>query len=158
MLRLPNAARWGAAAKQLPVPLYRQAKTADPAGPAVSVCYQAKTAYSATIAPVGQAPSQAPQSMQAPASTTATPSSTFTAPTGQAPSQAPQPMHASVTLCAIVELSFRPVPPSNITGDSPPEVRSCTAAASLSFQGTPNRKPASRFCADCSKDKPKRQD
>ena len=62
--------------------------------------------YSAVIAPVGQAPSQAPQSMQASAFTTATPPSTATAPTGQAPSQAPQPTHASETLCAIIELSF----------------------------------------------------
>ena len=62
--------------------------------------------YSAVIAPVGQAPSQAPQSMQASAFTTATPPSTVTAPTGQAPSQAPQPTHASETLCAIIKLSF----------------------------------------------------
>jgi hypothetical protein len=62
--------------------------------------------YSAVIAPVGQAPSQAPQSMQASAFTTATPFSTATAPTGQAPSQAPQPTHASETLCAIIKLSF----------------------------------------------------
>ena len=62
--------------------------------------------YSAVIAPVGQAPSQAPQSMQASAFTTATPPSTATAPTGQAPSQAPQPTHASETLCAIIKLSF----------------------------------------------------
>jgi hypothetical protein len=60
--------------------------------------------YSAAIAPVGQAPSQAPQSMQAPASTTATPLSRETAPTGQAPSQAPQPTHASETLCAMIIL------------------------------------------------------
>ena len=62
--------------------------------------------YSAVIAPVGQAPSQAPQSMQASAFTTATPPSMVTAPTGQAPSQAPQPTHASETLCAIIKLSF----------------------------------------------------
>ena len=65
--------------------------------------------YSAAIAPVGQAPSQAPQSMQASAFTTATPLSMATAPTGQAPSQAPQPTHASETLCAIMMISFRPV-------------------------------------------------
>ena len=66
--------------------------------------------YSAVIAPVGQAPSQAPQSMQASAFTTATPFSTATAPTGQAPSQAPQPTHASETLCAIIKSPFIPVP------------------------------------------------
>ena len=65
--------------------------------------------YSAVIAPVGQAPSQAPQSMQASAFTTATPPSMVTAPTGQAPSQAPQPTHASETLCAIIVLSLSPV-------------------------------------------------
>ena len=68
--------------------------------------YRNRCNYSAVIAPVGQAPSQAPQSMQASAFTTATPFSTATAPTGQAPSQAPQPTHASETLCAIIKLSF----------------------------------------------------
>ena len=69
--------------------------------------FSAKTTdYSAAIAPVGQAPSQAPQSMQESAFTTAAPFSMVIAPTGQAPSQAPQPTHASETLCAIIELSF----------------------------------------------------
>ena len=68
--------------------------------------YRNRCNYSAVIAPVGQAPSQAPQSMQASAFTTATPFSMVTAPTGQAPSQAPQPTHASETLCAIIKLSF----------------------------------------------------
>ena len=68
--------------------------------------YRNRCNYSAVIAPVGQAPSQAPQSMQASAFTTATPPSMVTAPTGQAPSQAPQPTHASETLCAIIKLSF----------------------------------------------------
>ena len=68
--------------------------------------YRDRCNYSAVIAPVGQAPSQAPQSMQASAFTTATPPSMVTAPTGQAPSQAPQPTHASETLCAIIKLSF----------------------------------------------------
>ena len=72
--------------------------------------YRDRCNYSAVIAPVGQAPSQAPQSMQASAFTTATPFSTATAPTGQAPSQAPQPTHASETLCAIIKSPFIPVP------------------------------------------------
>lgn len=71
--------------------------------------YRNRCNYSAVIAPVGQAPSQAPQSMQASAFTTATPPSMVTAPTGQAPSQAPQPTHASETLCAIIVLSLSPV-------------------------------------------------
>ena len=70
--------------------------------------YRNRCNYSAVIAPVGQAPSQAPQSMQASAFTDATPS-TVIAPTGQAPSQAPQPTHASETLCAIIVLSLSPV-------------------------------------------------
>lgn len=74
--------------------------------------------YSAAIAPVGQAPSQAPQSMQAPASTTATPPSTVTAPTGQAPSQAPQPTHASETLCAIINSPFISVPKNFMKGSA----------------------------------------
>ena len=115
-----------------------------------------ETAYSAVIAPVGQAPSQAPQSMQAPASTTATPSSTFTAPTGQAPSQAPQPMHASETLCAIIELSFRPVPQELMWRGTTPRGlllhgRSQPLSGNAVNQGVYS-------CADCSKDKPKRQD
>ena len=72
--------------------------------------YRDRCNYSAVIAPVGQAPSQAPQSMQASAFTTATPPSMVTAPTGQAPSQAPQPTHASETLCAIIKSPFIPVP------------------------------------------------
>ena len=72
--------------------------------------YRNRCNYSAVIAPVGQAPSQAPQSMQASAFTTATPPSMVTAPTGQAPSQAPQPTHASETLCAIIKSPFIPVP------------------------------------------------
>ena len=77
---------------------------------AFCVCLQVTAVdYSAAIAPVGQAPSQAPQSMQASAFTTATPFSMVTAPTGQAPSQAPQPTHASETLCAIIVLSLSPV-------------------------------------------------
>ena len=68
--------------------------------------YRNRCNYSAVIAPVGQAPSQAPQSMQASAFTTATPPSMVTAPTGQAPSQAPQPTHASETLCAIINSPF----------------------------------------------------
>lgn len=132
----------------------RQQKRRTLPGPPFWSAIRRKPLYSATIAPVGQAPSQAPQSMQAPASTTATPSSTFTAPTGQAPSQAPQPMQPSVTLCAIVELSFRPVP-NNLSGNHPqrfaparPQPASlCTGAG-----------PGARLCADCSKDKPKRQD
>ena len=88
----------------------KKEKAADPPGrsaafDALFARYLLKN-YSAVIAPVGQAPSQAPQSMQASAFTTATPPSTATAPTGQAPSQAPQPTHASETLCAIIELSF----------------------------------------------------
>jgi hypothetical protein len=81
--------------------------------------------YSAAIAPVGQAPSQAPQSMQAPASTTATPLSRETAPTGQAPSQAPQPTHASETLCAMIILL------STRANRNMEEVCSCTATAGL---------------------------
>lgn len=73
----------------------------EPASPLRSYACSAGN-YSAVIAPVGQAPSQAPQSMQEPASTTATPPSIATAPTGQAPSQAPQPTQASETLCAII--------------------------------------------------------
>ena len=72
--------------------------------------YRNRCNYSAVIAPVGQAPSQAPRSMQASAFTTATPPSMVTAPTGQAPSQAPQPTHASETLCAIIKSPFIPVP------------------------------------------------
>ena len=69
--------------------------------------FSAKTTdYSAAIAPVGQAPSQAPQSMQESAFTTAAPFSMVIAPTGQAPSQAPQPTHASETLCAIINSPF----------------------------------------------------
>ena len=91
----------------------QQRKAADPynrsaAFDALFARLSAKN-YSAVIAPVGQAPSQAPQSMQASAFTTATPPSMVTAPTGQAPSQAPQPTHASETLCAIIVLSLSPV-------------------------------------------------
>ena len=90
----------------------QQRKAADPynrsaAFDALFARLSAKN-YSAVIAPVGQAPSQAPQSMQASAFTDATPS-TVIAPTGQAPSQAPQPTHASETLCAIIVLSLSPV-------------------------------------------------
>lgn len=56
-----------------------------------------KTNYSALIAPVGQAPSQAPQSMQLPASTTAL-SAMLIAPTGQVSTQAPQATHSSETI------------------------------------------------------------
>ena len=46
--------------------------------------------YSALIAPVGQAPSQAPQSMHAEASTTYFPSPSAIAPTGQVDEHDPQ--------------------------------------------------------------------
>lgn len=52
--------------------------------------------YSAEIAPMGQVPSQAPQSMQAPASMTMWSSPMEIAPTGQEPSQAPQEMQVSL--------------------------------------------------------------
>ena len=52
--------------------------------------------YSAEIAPMGQVPSQAPQSMQAPASMTMWSSPMEIAPTGQELSQAPQEMQVSL--------------------------------------------------------------
>lgn len=159
MLRLPNAARWGAAEKAAPCSFFALLaviqKRRTPSGPPFRSAIRRKIAYSATIAPVGQAPSQAPQSMQAPASTTATPSSTFTAPTGQAPSQAPQPMQPSVTLCAIVELSFRPVPNNLSRGTFP---QRCAPARPQPASLCTDTGAGVRLCADCSKDKPKRQD
>lgn len=62
-----------------------------------------KIAYSAWIAPVGQTPSQAPQSTQEEASTTAL-SSMLIAPTGQVSTHAPQATHSLVTVWAIVKL------------------------------------------------------
>ena len=59
------------------------------------------TAYSAEIAPMGQVPSQAPQSMQAPASMTMCSSPMEIAPTGQEDSQAPQETQASPILRAM---------------------------------------------------------
>lgn len=52
--------------------------------------------YSAEIAPMGQVPSQAPQSMQAPASMTMWSSPMEIAPTGQELSQAPQETQVSL--------------------------------------------------------------
>ena len=57
----------------------------------------ANLAYSAWIAPVGQTPSQAPQSTQEAASTTAL-SSMLIAPTGQVSTHAPQATHSLVTV------------------------------------------------------------
>ena len=57
--------------------------------------------YSAEIALMGQVPSQAPQSMQAPASMTMWSSPMEIAPTGQALSHAPQETHVSVILRAM---------------------------------------------------------
>ena len=88
-----------------------QKRTAAQCAAVLFDAFSAKTTdYSAAIAPVGQAPSQAPQSMQESAFTTAAPFSMVIAPTGQAPSQAPQPTHASETLCAIIKSPFIPVP------------------------------------------------
>ena len=84
-----------------------QKRTAAQCAAVLFDAFSAKTTdYSAAIAPVGQAPSQAPQSMQESAFTTAAPFSMVIAPTGQAPSQAPQPTHASETLCAIINSPF----------------------------------------------------
>ncbi len=57
----------------------------------------ANVAYSAWIAPVGQTPSQAPQSTQVAASTTAL-SSMVIAPTGQVSTHAPQATHSLETV------------------------------------------------------------
>ena len=57
----------------------------------------ANVAYSAWIAPVGQTPSQAPQSTQEAASTTAL-SSMVIAPTGQVSTHAPQATHSLETV------------------------------------------------------------
>ena len=59
------------------------------------------TGYSASMAPVGQVPSQAPQSMQALASMTMWLSPMEIAPTGQELSQAPQETQVSVILRAM---------------------------------------------------------
>ena len=60
----------------------------------------------ALIAPIGHADSQAPQSMQAPASTTYFPSPSEIAPTGHEPAQLPHDTHASEIVCAIVKSSL----------------------------------------------------
>ena len=59
--------------------------------------FKRKIAYSAWIAPVGQTPSQAPQSTQEAASTTAL-SSMLIAPTGQVSTHAPQATHSLETV------------------------------------------------------------
>ena len=61
-----------------------------------------RSVYQPEIAPIGQADSQAPQSMQAPASTTYLPSPSEIAPTGHAPAQLPHDTHASEIVCAII--------------------------------------------------------
>jgi hypothetical protein len=61
--------------------------------------------YSSLIAPVGQAPSQAPQSMQESASTTYLSSPALIAPTGQAASQLPQDTQSSEITCAMLNSS-----------------------------------------------------
>lgn len=88
--------------------------------------------YSAVIAPVGQAPSHAPQSTQEAASTTAV-SSRVIAPTGQVSTQAPQATQASVTVWAIVILLI------SVLCDVSVPLRPCTAGSAsveyiLAFQ------------------------
>ncbi len=58
--------------------------------------------YASEIAPVGQAPSQAPQSMQVASSISNLPSPMLIAPTGHVPSQAPQATQASEILRAML--------------------------------------------------------
>ena len=75
----------------------KQENPAMPEGIAGSSTICDRKNYSGWIAPVGQAPSQAPQSMQAEASTTAL-SAMLIAPTGQVSTQAPQATHSLVTV------------------------------------------------------------
>ena len=63
--------------------------------------------YSAEMAPIGQASSQAPQSMQVFGLTSKCASPSAIAETGQASAQEPQEMQASEILCAMS------VPPKN---------------------------------------------
>jgi hypothetical protein len=64
--------------------------------------FQTNINYSASIAPVGQAASQAPQSRHASASITYLPSPSEIAPTGHSPAHAPHIMQASVILYAMI--------------------------------------------------------
>ena len=101
--RLPRYAVYGMICREgvLPPPRYpktnrtntKKARPPLPGGRAEC----ANVAYSAWIAPVGQTPSQAPQSTQVAASTTAL-SSMVIAPTGQVSTHAPQATHSLETV------------------------------------------------------------
>ena len=66
--------------------------------------------YSCAIASAGQPATQAPQSMQVPASTDAVPSFMAMAPTGQVPTHASHPTHCDAsTFAAIIHSSFFPL-------------------------------------------------
>ena len=95
-----DAARWGQdptlrCKRQTGVFLFSKQNARPPLPGGRAEC--ANVAYSAWIAPVGQTPSQAPQSTQEAASTTAL-SSMVIAPTGQVSTHAPQATHSLETV------------------------------------------------------------